>query len=716
MAGRRRNRHGWIGSPDAGPFADALRDYAHNLLVGTMLRRLDATALKRIAACDLMNDLAGTNGKGVACDPWDDDPASLSKLREGLRAHLRASGRQPRAPRAPDAPVAANLALIGEALDLDPAQRAVLDFLVALHGSARLKELTNTFGELTLPEAAELVAAATAIAPAEILRALDAGGRLVASGLVVVDHADIFSLIGKIELKRGILDTLLVPGLDRRGLVARFLPEVAPAALDWDDFAHVHEAAGVAREILGVALESARPGVNLLLYGPTGTGKTAFASLLARELGAHLFAAGRADENGESAKARERLSSLLLGQRLVPRGRSLLLFDEMEDLIGGALAALFGGAGLDGISKQWFNQLLETNPVPTLWITNSLDGFDAAFLRRFHYAMELGPLGPRQRARALRRHLGPAHRLAAADVEAIAQRFRSSPAQFASAVATARLLAADGHPDRTTLERVLAPSEKILTGSDPMRRRIFDAARYRSDAVHSPHDLEAIATRLAGWQPGAEPGISLCLHGPPGTGKSEYVHYLAHRMGRPVVQRRASDLLSQWVGGTEQQIADAFHEAEQDDAVLLFDEADTFLRDRRHAHNGWEVSQVNEFLQQLEQFRGVVACTTNLHEDLDPASLRRFVFKLEFRPLRPDQVLALFHTRFARCFAAPLSPATEQRVQLALTHLDRLTPGDFAAVERRYAALRERAEAMELVAALEAEIAARPGVRRAVGF
>lgn len=705
-----------IGTPAASPFADALADYAHNLLVGTALRRLDAAALKRIGSCELMIALAGSAGRTPAVEPWEDDTESVAKLREGLRTHLRATGREPRAARPPASPVAENLARIDAALGLDAAECEFLRFLVALHGNARLKELANVFGDLALPEAAAIAAAATGIDLAEILRALAPGGRLVASGLVTVDANDCFQLADKIELKRGILDTLLVPGLDERGLVTRFLPEVEPGPLGWDDFSHVADAARIAREILSAALHAGRAGVNVLLHGPTGTGKTAFAGLIARELGVHLFAAGRADESGESARARERLSSLLLGQRLVSRGRALLLFDEMEDLLGGSFASLLGGGGLDGISKQWFNQLLETNPVPTLWIANDLDGFDPAFLRRFHYVMELGRLGPQQRARALRRHLGRTHRLDASDVDAIAQRFRSSPAQLASAVATARLLAGDGHPDRDTLERVLAPSEKILTGADPMRRHVFDVAAYRSEAIHSPDDLESIATQLASWRPGAGPGVSLCLYGPPGTGKTEYVHYLAHRMGRPVVARRASDLLSHWVGGTERHIADAFREAEEEDAVLLFDEADTFLRDRRQAQHGWEASQVNEFLQQLETFRGVVACTTNLQEELDPASLRRFIFKVEFRPLRPEQALALYRTRFAACLAEALTPEAEQAVRNALARLDRLTPGDFSAVQRRHEALRQRVGALALVAALEAEVAARPGARRAVGF
>ena len=134
---------------------------------------------------------------------------------------------------------------------------------------------------------------------------------------------------------------------------------------------------------------------------------------------------------------------------------------------------------------------------------------------------------------------------------------------------------------------------------------------------------------------------------PPGTGKSAFARYLAERLGLEVLQKRTSDLLSPWVGETEQQIAAAFAEARDAQAFLVFDEADSLLGDRRNAHRSWEVSQVNEMLTWMESHPLPFACTTNFGEHLDPATLRRFVFKVRLDYLAPAQVEEAFRTYFA---------------------------------------------------------------------
>ena len=62
-----------------------------------------------------------------------------------------------------------------------------------------------------------------------------------------------------------------------------------------------------------------------------------------------------------------------------------------------------------------------------------------------------------------------------------------------------------------------------------------------------------------------------------------------------------------------------FEEAKEEGAVLLLDEADSFLQDRASLKQSWEVTQVNELLTQMESFDGLFVCSTNLMDKLDLA-------------------------------------------------------------------------------------------------
>ena len=175
-------------------------------------------------------------------------------------------------------------------------------------------------------------------------------------------------------------------------------------------------------------------------------------------------------------------------------------------------------------------------------------------------------------------------------------------------------------------------------------------------------------------------------------------------MGLEVLEKRASDLLGMFVGQSEQNIAACFEEAKDRRAFLMFDEADSLLRDRAGAGQSHEVSQVNEMLTWMERHPYPFVCTTNFADALDPAAARRFLFKVRFLPLAKAQARALF----AHTFGQP--------APLGLDGLCQLTPGDFAVVARKAQVMGET-DARALVAALAAEVEARPGgAHRPIGF
>jgi SpoVK/Ycf46/Vps4 family AAA+-type ATPase len=199
-------------------------------------------------------------------------------------------------------------------------------------------------------------------------------------------------------------------------------------------------------------------------------------------------------------------------------------------------------------------------------------------------------------------------------------------------------------------------------------------------------------------------GLSFCLSGPPGAGKSAYARYLAERLDLDVLEKRFSDLSSMWLGESEKAIAAAFEEAADLRAFLIFDEADSLLRDRLAALHSWEVTQVNEMLTQMERHPYPFACTTNAAELLDAAAARRFLFKVRFLPMSAEQIAEAYRRAFG---ADPPGMVLK---------LSGLTPADFATVVRKANALGEHDPTL-LTRWLEFEALTKPEAnQRKIGF
>ena len=171
-------------------------------------------------------------------------------------------------------------------------------------------------------------------------------------------------------------------------------------------------------------------------------------------------------------------------------------------------------------------------------------------------------------------------------------------------------------------------------------------------------------------------GIRMLFYGLSGTGKTEFARYISQKLGKKILLKRASDIISKYVGDTEKNISEAFNEAEQNDMILLFDEADSFFRDREQAQYEWEITKVNEFLTQMEEFKGILICTTNLRNIMDKAMLRRFHICTEFKALNRDGIKKLLKRYF------PSIIFSENQVD-SLARYDSVTPGDFGSISGR---------------------------------
>lgn len=648
-------------------------------------------------------------GLGSLVGKLDELPAAA------LRKHLVQRYRK-LAPRLEAWPpvISRNLALLHDTLPLNPAEERILVFTVLMHYAKSLYKTTELFGdELTTRDALELLARILQLSFGEVQKALAPEALLPSLGLVRVDARNTYALPGKLDLMPGLADFLLIEQAEPDALLNRFCERAAPPTLRRADFAHCDEDYRLCFSYLQAVLEKRTAGVNILLYGQSGTGKTEFVRTVAEDLAVPLYEVKIADEDdGEPLTGARRLSAYQLAQRLLGRqDKSLLLFDEIEDVFP-QTTGWFGPSRADLRHKAWMNRVSESNTVPTIWVSNAIEQIDPAYLRRFDLILEFTPPPQSVRQRMIERHLHeiPLRREC---VERLASCDRLVPAYIERAVKVVRHLPADATLQiERSFERVLGNTLQVIGYAAPLStcEPRLESLNYRLDWLNPDRDLASILEGLKRHRQGR-----LCFYGPPGTGKSALAQHIAKVVDRPLRLKRASDLLSPYLGETEQRIAQLFREAAQDQAVLVIDEADSFLRDRASAQRAWEVTQVNELLVQIEHFTGILIMSTNLVETLDGASLRRFDFKIRFDYLTPDQVLGLFADLLAKTGADDRD--VPEGIRTALRALYNLTPGDFANVFWQVRLTGGASGAEALLERLAAESRMKPGAKaRAIGF
>jgi transitional endoplasmic reticulum ATPase len=502
---------------------------------------------------------------------------------------------------------------------------------------------------------------------------------------------------GRLEIDMSwTMDRLLDRAADtEEALIEAVVGQRQSSRLDPADFIGQEAKVGLLVRLLKGALAEGAAGINILIHGPPGTGKTELARTLAKSADAALFSVGEADEDGEEPNRWDRVTSLQLAHRaLAGRRDAVLLFDEMEDMIGDARPAGNGDwfAGRQG-SKIFINRLLESNSAPVIWTTNAVGNIDSAILRRMSFVLELGLPSRRAGQRML-------ERIAVDEGVVIDDAVCGLVAAAPEAATVLRVAARAGRlaGEGADVAEVAGSLSRALRGGAVVTREPYAADL---DLYEADRDMAKLFAGITA--PGAPRDFSLLLTGPPGTGKTALAHRLAVSLDRPLIQKRASDLLSKWVGETEQKIAEAFEEAEREDGVLLFDEVDSLLFDRTDAKQSWQVSQVNELLTWLERHPLPFVAATNYAGRLDPAALRRFVFKLELLPFGRERAARAFERFFG--VKAPVT----------LGEVANLTPGDFAVVKRQ---LRFAGEVSPgaIVERLRAEADAKPESGGRLGF
>ena len=348
--------------------------------------------------------LAEVIGLGHWIDPSPND-FDLKAVQSELRLlHQKAEKQWAKAPL--PACLRNNVGQLSDLVGLSTTDCRILEFAVSIHNERLLDDTADWLGQLSSGKIFHALSAILNLPEPEIRASLSAQGILARSGLVSVDRSGTGTLCNKLDLlSTGFADLMASSEADPISLLRSTVSPAGPAQLKLADYSHINSSLEILRPYLRHAATTGRRGVNIFLHGAPGTGKSQLARALADELGCELFEVASEDADGDPVNGERRLRAFRAAQSFFAQRQALIAFDEVEDVFNDG-HRFFGRKSTAQVRKAWINRMLEENPVPTLWLSNSIDGLDPAFIRRFDMVFELPVPPKKQRERILQENCG----------------------------------------------------------------------------------------------------------------------------------------------------------------------------------------------------------------------------------------------------------------------------------------------------------------------
>lgn len=392
---------------------------------------------------------------------------------------------------------------------------------------------------------------------------------------------------------------------------------------------------------VGAMLANERARARVFLYdGPAGVGKKFTAEALCKMAGINLLVADMPRLLAQGPNIQTLLPRLLREARL----RSAALFlDHSEVLLGESERETNARNTLFNSLKDFAGIVFVGSR--EVWQTNA-DDASAMFVR-----VQLPTPDYSTRKQIWDDFLTEAEHAIAADVstDALADKFSFTPGKIRAAITEAGQRASMRDPDAGEIsaedfyQACRAQSSRKLS---TLARKITPLYTWRDIVL--PNDslehLREVCTHIKHRQMvfgewgfnekiSLGKGLSTLFVGPSGTGKTMAAEILARELNLDLYKIDLSSIVSKYIGETEKNLSKIFAEAEQSNAILFFDEADSIFGKRsevKDAHDRYANIEVNYLLQRMEEYEGIVILASNFQKNIDEAFTRRIRFIIEF--------------------------------------------------------------------------------------
>ncbi|MGL1956416.1 MAG: AAA family ATPase [Colwellia sp.] len=599
----------------------------------------------------------------------------LPKLEEKIELYFEETKTQP----FDDSNIGYNIDLLSSTLKLSTCETNLLRFYAHIENNNILNELIEE-----LPRTSSIIEQITILSGIinekeyETSKALNNQAKLFSTGLInkqnYIRGINSSLRIPEIELDSNLKVNINLPDTSVMQLISHAFADSEPSKLAMNDFKYI-ENINELKTIIKHAANLNEKGINILVYGDPGTGKTELAKTLIHSANLDLKTVSFKDEDDNTLSANNRLKCFNLIQSAHHAfNQSAVIFDEATDLFQNKETSFFSIK--EAVSKKHINSTLENNHLISFYLCNSIEGIDPAYLSRFSYILHMPSLSTKQRKKILTNAISAEHKqyLKATWLNQMASNSRVTARHIENATRIVRMAKTPADKVQSKIESVLTMYLKHTDDKETVKQPLPDF--YHSGFINTSVSLGTLLKNLKG-----DSTAKLLFFGLPGTGKTQFAYYLLDKIKTEYMTIRSSDILDCYVGNTEKNIAATFSKARQEKKAIIIDEIDSLISAREGMQSQWQRTAVNEFLTQLDDFDGIVVCTTNHLKTLDSAAFRRFHSKIEFNPLANNQKLALLK-RIVKAFGL-----TKDLTWLAtadkLNKFGLLTPGDFNAVNGR---------------------------------